>query len=337
MKRILPMAVVLTMFASVAQAGRWQYCGRGVYAGDNYYYHAYKVCGCWKYDRLCAIADCPQPGTPDFWTRMAELNVKADELQSEADYVKSRWPGRYRAADVQTTGYSVLQQGYVQGGTTLQATGAYIAPVDVNGIIHEAQRLQELAGVNSSQANAQVNTIVNSAVEGNSASARIIAAGQVAAATIAASMPPPQTNTTVFQSRSIASGPSVPTTASFATVQPSGDAVALLSHGLLVQQCAACHNPTKHAGNLDVTGDLSTLATVRDEIERRIRLPALDKDHMPKNRAELSAAIVNGILAGVPTQTFAAHHGDTPPIPQQPQGDQPPLPPQDGTPPAPQN
>ncbi len=322
-------------FASVAQAGRWKYCGHGVYQGDNYFWAAHCVCGCWKYERLCAVENCPQPGTPGFWEKMAELNVKADELQAEKDYVTARWPGRYRAADVQTTGYSVMQQGYVQGGTTLQATGAYIAPVDVNGIIHEAQRLQELAGVNSSQANAQVNTIVNSAVEGNSASARIIAAGQVAAATIAASMPPPQTNTTVFQSRSIASGPSVPATASFATVQPSGDAVALLSHGLLVQQCAACHNPTKHAGNLDVTGDVSTLAAVRDEIERRITLPALDKDHMPRGKPELSQSVVNGLLAGIPRQTFAARV-ETPPIPQQP-ADQPPLPPQDGTPVAPQN
>ncbi len=324
MKRAAIGFIVLA-FASVAQAGRWQYCGHNVYQGDTYYWRAYCVCGCWKYEKLCPVANCPAPGTADFWTRMAELNAKTDELNNEADYVKSRWPGRYRAADVQTTGYSVLQQGYVQGGTTLQSTGLAVSPVDVNGIIHEAQRLQELAGVNSSQANAQVNTIVNSAVEGNSAAARIMAAGQVATATIMAATPP-TSNTTVFQSRSI-SGPSNAATASFAVQQPSGDAVALLSHGLLVQQCAACHNPTKHAGNLDVTGDLSTLAAAREEIERRIRLPALDKDHMPKSRPDLPQSVVNGILAGIPAQTFAAH-ADTPPIPTPP--DQPPLPPQGG-------
>ncbi len=311
MKALIAAAVL--SFATVTQAGTWEYVGHGVYRGDSYYWHAYQVCGCWKYEKLCAVVQCPQVGAPGFWEKMAELGARTDELQSQAEYVKSRYPGRYPvAANYETTGYSVLQQGYVQGGSTPQSTGPAYFPIDLNAAIHEAQRIQELAGVNSSQANAQVNTIVNSAVEGNSAAARIMAAGQVAAATIAASVPPVQ-QTTVFQSKTLAAP-------GFQAASPvtTGDAVSLLSHGLLMQNCSGCHSPRKLSGNLDLTVDPAGLGAVRALIEQKIV-----SGEMPKGHPHLAEAVVNGMLAGIPRQTFAA----TPPIPQQPE-DQPPLPPQ---------
>ncbi len=317
-------------FASVAQAGTLKHIGRDIYRGDSYYWRVYCVCGCWQYQRLGLINDYPAPGTPGFYDRFAAKEFEAEENQRQADLIKARFPNAVvQPQNILTTGYNVMQQGYqtslVQGGTTLQATGAYISPVDVNGIIHEAQRLQELAGVNSSQANAQVNSIVNSAVDGNSRYASIIAAGQVSAAAIAAATPPTQ-QTTVFQSRSIASGPSVPTTASFATVQPSGDAVALLTHGLMTTYCAACHNPQKNKGEWSVTPNLDQLSLKRDAIEWAMHLPIDDPKHMPpRDKPQPNEAAKNGIVAGIPRQTFAAH-AETPPIPQ-PQ-DQPPLPPQ---------
>ncbi len=322
MKALIAAAVL--SFATVTQAGTWEYVGHGVYRGDSYYWHAYQVCGCWKYEKLCAVVQCPQVGAPGFWEKMAELGARTDELQSQAEYVKSRYPGRYPvAANYETTGYSVLQQGYVQGGSTPQSTGPAYFPIDLNAAIHEAQRIQELAGVNSSQANAQVNTIVNSAVEGNSAAARIMAAGQVAAATIAASVPPVQ-QTTVFQSKQVQASSGPP------NMGPAGDSVSLLSHGLLMQNCAGCHSPRKLSGNLDLTVDPAALVSVRDLIEKKIV-----SGEMPKGHPHLSEAVVNGLLAGIPRQTFAA----TPPIPQPPaetpkekaefwNNVQPPLPPQ---------
>ena len=343
MKRKCAAFVAVLAFAAVAQAGGWRYIGRGVYQGDSYYWTCYQKCGCWYYQKLCPVAQLPAVGTPTFWEKMAELGARTEELQSEADYVRSRYPGRYPVgSNTLTTGYNVLTQGYqqalVQGGTTLQATGAYVSPVDVNGLVHEAQRLQELAAGNSSQANSQVNSIVSTAVEGNSAAARIMAAGQVAAATIAASMPPPQTSTTIFQSRQVQGQAPQAATASFSQASPSpSDAVALLSHGLLMQNCAKCHDPLKHKGNMDVTGDPVGLAEFRDEIIRRIHLPPGNKDKMPPDPApNVSEPVANGLVAGIPVrQRFAAAQNGLPIPPQA--GDQPPAPPTDGTLPAPQN
>jgi mono/diheme cytochrome c family protein len=322
MKKII--AAIILSFAAVAQGGTWEYIGHGVYRGDSYYWSAYQKCGQWYYNKLAPVVQLPVVGAPGFWEKMAELNVHADEIADQSNYVRSRWPGRYPIANVETTGFNVLTQGYqpnlVRSGTTVETTGPNNDRVDINAIVHEAQRTLQLAGQNFSEMGAQTNTIVNNAVTGqiqiDTRAAQIKAVGEVVATALMATAPPPSTSTTVFQSHSIPNATSAPT----ASFQGSGDAVGLLSHGLLMQNCAKCHNQNKLSGGLDLTVDPAQLAPVREKIEAAIR-----SGKMPAKGPQLSEPVINGILAGIPSQRFAAP--GTPPIL---------LPPQEVLPPEPQ-
>lgn len=285
--------------------GEWTYLGGNRYRGSSWIWEAYYNCG-WHYNKILKLDD------PDFYTRYAELQFKDEDNQRKADLLRARQPLQ-AAGQTVTTGFNILQQGYqknlVQSGTTVQSTGEYFAPLDVNAMWHEAFRLKEASTAADHQLSQQLQGTVQTAVDGNSAVARIQAAKELALATLAATAPPPVTSATVFQSQTVQQPTGfMPGVATASAQTSSNDAVALLSHGLLMQNCSACHNPRKQSGGLDLTVDPSQLATVRQRIE-----DAITTGKMPKGKPPLGESVVNGLLAGIPKQVMQQQRFDTPP------------------------
>lgn len=204
----------------------------------------------------------------------------------------------------QSTGFSVYQQGYVTGGQTLQASAAYsVAQVDVNGLVHEAQRLADRVLGASEAATMGAQQLVQTAVDGNSKAAQITASASVAEAAIRAANPP-TTQTQVYQTGPAPQqqGPPPPPQAQPHTGD-SGQINSALYGRIALASCTKCHSGQSPKAGLDLSlAALNSMGPAeRGELAGRIanRIdPAAEADkRMPKGGQPLPAKMRDGLLA----------------------------------------
>ncbi len=332
--------VLLLAASAVAQEaipapgqGDWVNEGPGLWRGTSWHWRVTKNCyGCYSYQRLYPVVAVPVVGKPDFYELALQSLTKQQSETEQRQFLQQMFPGQA----LQTAGYSngytktgvsVYQQGYVQGGSTLYGTASYNASnVDVNGIIHEAQRLADRVLGASEAAVAGAQDIVATAVDGNSKAAQITASAQVAAAAIQAANPPVQrveaTKTEPAPPPPIPRdqvdgminrGELQPWTPPQPGATPppppgphtgdSGSINQALWGRIALQQCTACHSGPAPKGSLDLS--LAAIASLgpaeRAELAGKVanRIdPAADPDkRMPKGKPALAQKMHDGLLA----------------------------------------
>lgn len=137
----------------------------------------------------------------DFETRLAD-NISREEIQGRREQLlRDAYPEHFTALQggaqyaSATTGFKISQQGYglVNSGSTLWANAAYQAQpyrTDIGPLIREAQRLAAHTMGLTVQATSGANQLVGQVIEGDTAVARIRAAGEVTVAAVQAAQPP---------------------------------------------------------------------------------------------------------------------------------------------------
>ncbi len=295
--------------------GDWVNEGPGLWRGTSWHWRVTKNCyGCYSYQRLYPVVAVPVVGKPDFYELALQSLTKQQSETEQRQFLQQMFPGQA----LQTAGYSngytktgvsVYQQGYVQGGQTLYGTASYNASnVDVNGIIHEAQRLADRVLGASEAAVAGAQDIVATAVDGNSKAAQITASAQVAAAAIQAANPPVQR---VEATRTEPAQPAQPAQPTYQTPPPppgphtgdSGSINQALWGRIALQQCTACHSGAAPKGQLDLS--LSAIASLgpaeraelAGKVANRIDPAAPEDKRMPRGKPPLAQKMHDGLLA----------------------------------------
>ncbi len=315
-----PFAVLLLLCApAVAQEvipapgqGDWVNEGPGLWRGTSWHWRVTKNCyGCYSYQRLYPVVTVPVVGKPDFYELALQSLTKQQSETEQRQFLQQMFP----VQALQTAGYSngytktgvsVYQQGYVQGGSTLYGTATYSASnVDINGVIHEAQRLADRVLGASEAAVAGAQDIVATAVDGNSKAAQITASAQVAAAAIQAANPPVQrveatkTEPAPLPPQQMQQPPQPPGP----HVGDSGSVNQLLYGKVALAQCTACHSGPAPKGSLDLS--LAAIASLgpaeRAELAGKVanRIdPAAEPDkRMPRGKPPLAQKMHDGLLA----------------------------------------
>lgn len=226
---------------------------------------------------------------PDFYELALKSLTQQESDSEKRSFLESRFPAvamRANGYNQQTTGFNVYQQGYVQSGQTLQSSAAYaVQAVDVNGLVHEAQRLADRVLGASEAATAGAQQLVQTAVDGNSKAAQITASASVAEAAIRAANPP-VTQTQVYETKPAAPqqqydrAPPPPPQAAPHTGD-SGSINSALYGRIALASCVKCHSGQSPKANLDLS------------------LAAL-KSMGPEERADLAGKIANRISSDDP-------------------------------------
>jgi len=284
MFRKLICAITILFVATAAHASwRWVPDGTGYFLrSDGHGNHdgfRYRKSGC-NYYPVAAIATTPQY-KPDWQTSIVNA---AYQLKDRQAFLAALEVAGLSVEQTQpygnASGLSVIQSGSTVHGYAAHAAQAM--PVNVEALIHGSQRLVErLAGV-TEQANNGASELVAQSIDAQ----KILAAGQVAAAAIAATQPP-RTEVHQWQQQS---GQQANTFSASGT----GDLSALLrtvGTNILQTKCAACHGAGKAAAQLTTDN--------AEDILRRIALPSDHKDFMPKGKQPLSPAEQEAVKAAV--------------------------------------
>ncbi len=310
-------AIALTAALCNAQVpapgqGDWVPLGNGYYRGNSWVWKVTQNCyGQYCYAKAYPVVTVPVVGQPDFYQAALASLTKQQSETEQRQFLQQMFPGQALqtagyANGYTKTGVSVYQQGYVQGGQTLYGTASYNASnVDVNGIIHEAQRLADRVLGASEAAVAGAQDIVATAVDGNSKAAQITASAQVAAAAIQAANPPVQ------RVEATRTEPAQPAQSTYQTPPPppgphtgdSGSVNQLLYGKVALAQCTACHSGPAPKGSLDLSlAAIASLgpaerAELAGKVANRIDPNAEPDKRMPKGKPALAQKMHDGLLA----------------------------------------
>lgn len=314
MKPVLSFVFVLYAASALAQVpapgqGDWVNLGNGYYRGSNWVWRVTSnCCGGYSYAKAYPVTQVPVVGQPGFYEQALASLTKRETESEERAFLTQMFPANaLQTAGYQTTGFNVLQQGYaanyVTGGQTLQSSAAYaVQSVDVNGLVHEAQRLADRVLGASEAATMGAQQLVQTAVDGNSKAAEITASASVAEAAIRAANPP-TTQTQVYETKPVQPQydrppppPAAPHTGD------SGQINSALYGRIALASCVKCHSGQSPKASLDLS--LAALKSMgpeeRAELAGRIanRISTDDAEkRMPKGQPPLLPKMRDGLLA----------------------------------------
>ncbi len=312
------LAIAFSATACLAQApppgpGDWVPLGNNYWRGSSYVWKVTQNCyGQYCYAKAYPVVTVPVVGQTGFYEQALASLTKQQSETEQRQFLQQMFPGQALqtagyANGYTKTGVSVYQQGYVQGGQTLYGTASYNASnVDVNGIIHEAQRLADRVLGASEAAVAGAQDIVATAVDGNSKAAQITASAQVAAAAIQAANPPVQR----VEATKVEPAP-VPPQPTYQQPPPppgphtgdSGSVNSALYGRIALASCTSCHSGPAPKGSLDLSlAAIASLgpaerAELAGKVANRIDPAAPEDKRMPRGKPPLAQKMHDGLLA----------------------------------------
>lgn len=357
MKRLL-LAIAIVFVAAIVRAEDipanmvaqpdgtyWNVNGKG--ENDGWIWERYKdtSCGCygcnytWKWRKAHLIYNVPSVRTVGFYDKFLTVLAEKESDESKQAMMLKYFPPKVSSSNGFASSTSVTTRnigGYYQpgfaGGTTVsalavQAGSPFADPRSVLEAMHLSDRISERAANTLNNANAMTTANANAVIETNRQAMlfegfrqaiQAPATGEVTVTTASNTQVSSNDGTDKYRNNAVGSR---------AAASQLLSAVRDIGTAARQEYCAACHNPSKRSGNLDVLA-MADLGRDHDEAFRRMRLPTTDKEHMPKAKPgqeaiQLSEDVIRAMEASWPRSdvqdpTAPAPMSDGPPPMPQP-------------------